>query len=63
MMRENLRAVETAASGSSARAFGAFIRLVAQCDTYRLSAGPQMEKLAGAIEAVLGQSAGLRSTT
>ena len=54
MMRENLRAVETAASGSTARAFGTFTRLVAQCDTYLLSAGPRMDELAGAIDGALG---------
>jgi hypothetical protein len=60
MIRENLRAVETAASGSSARAFQTFTRLVGQCETYLLSAGPRMEELPSAIDAALGGRAGDR---
>jgi hypothetical protein len=45
MTSENVRAFEQSSSSGSARAFRVLARLVGQCRTYRLSAGPRLEEL------------------
>lgn len=42
---ENVRAFESNGSGPSGQTFRILARLVAQCDTYRLSAGPKLDDL------------------
>ena len=45
MTSENVRAFEQSSSSGSARAFRVLARLVGQCRTYRLSAGPRLKEL------------------
>lgn len=53
LTRQNIRAYEPYAQGSSGIAFRAIGRLVAQCRVYRLCVGEPLEELAGRIRGLL----------
>jgi len=53
LTRQNIRAYEPYAQGSSGSAFRAIGRLVAQCRVYRLCVGEPLEELAGRIRGLL----------
>ncbi len=46
LTRENVRAADARAAGPAGRAFGTLTQLVAQCDVYGLSVGPDLASLA-----------------
>ena len=53
LTRQNVRAPDPTAHTRAACAFGAMGDLVRRCDTYRLSVGADIDRLAGRIRAVL----------
>ncbi|MFW6153798.1 MAG: hypothetical protein ACOC95_01115 [Planctomycetota bacterium] len=54
LTRENVRAADTRAAGPAGRAFGTLTQLVAQCDVYALSVGPDLTSLADTLADTLG---------
>ncbi|NLF32003.1 MAG: hypothetical protein GX591_14090 [Planctomycetes bacterium] len=54
LTRENVRAADARAVGPAGRAFGMLTQLVAQCDVYALSVGPNLASLAERLADALG---------
>ena len=54
LTRENVRAADDRSVGPAGRAFGTLTELIAQCDVYGLSVGPDLASLADRLADALG---------